>query len=402
MVKVFCLLEAPHVKPDLAEFVAEVAAGLGDSRRIHRATQYVEALLQESSEQKNFAQLARLAASDDEEPYLMEQAFQHLVNGSSWEPDVLLHPAIEKIAGEIDLRAMMLLAVVFPRLGEHLPQYAQRNKHQIASVLQVVGTDRRGEPVILPIKWRLSLENEERWFNWKLRERADVDYPIGVHISVLGAEQVATVVDWDVTSDIPLVAGPSYERLRAKWLQTERWPPYVVEVPPATAWVTQAELETLLGTRPDAPSLERLDVDTIAARDIADGTWSLYSLSGELGEERVIVCEPPDAGDRIVKKAWCTNLRIASSEEFLNVARLTQLRARCRGFWDEMRYATLGAAGYRGLSVKGWERHCALVTVAQAYRIHASEVEKAVPKIPEGRREAEPNWRSNIRHIWEP
>lgn len=393
---------------ELEEFVGEVAAGLGDTRRIFRATQYVDALLQRSRGRKNFAQLARLATDEGEDRYRVEQAFQHLVNGSTWQPDMLLRPALEMILADLDVRAMMLLAVVFPRLGEHAPQYPNTarpgspggRRHQIASILQVVGVGRNGEPAILPVQWKLSLEGEERWYETVFRERAEVEYPIGVHVSVLGAEQVANVNAWGLTDGVPLVAGPSFERLRARWLQSVRCPPYLVEVPPTSVWVSQAELQTLLGTRPDAPRLAPLELDTTPAKAITAGTWTLYSLSGELGEERVLAYEPPGRSDRIEKAAWCTNLPVASRDEVIDVACLSQLRARTRGFWDEMRYGTLRAADYIGLSVKGWERHCALVSVAQAYRVHRGVVEEEEPEIPSGRRDPEEKWRAKVGCLW--
>jgi hypothetical protein len=387
----------------IEEFVAGLAAGLGDSRRIFRATQYVEALLIESEEPKSFAQLARLITDHGDAAYKVEQAFQHLVNGSSWDPDALLRKVGERIAADLDVKATMLLAVVFPRLGEHEPQYPDGRKggQQIATVLQLVGADRRGQPAILPLQWKLSLENEERWYDWRFRERAEVDYPIGVHISVLGGSQVARAVDWGLAGQTPLVAGPSYEWLRARWLQTRQWPPYVVEIPPKAFWMTQAELETLLGTRPDAPRLERLDRDLSAAMGVAAGTWSLYSLTGELGQENVIVVESSAPVGNLTKRAWCTNLAVDSSDQVADLVRLTQLRTAARGFWDEVRYGALGAAGYRGLSVKGWERHCALVSLAEAYRIHVGKTEKSEPHIPAGRKDEERNWRTKVRRIWE-
>ena len=140
---------------ELLDFVAEIGSELGDSRRIFRAAEYVQGLLMPSSEPKSFAQLARLVADDSQDPYRLEQSFQHLVHGSSWEPDDLLRPTFRRTAEEIEPRATMLLAVVFPRLGEHAPRYPDNRDggHQMASVMQMVGLDRRGEPAILPFRW---------------------------------------------------------------------------------------------------------------------------------------------------------------------------------------------------------------------------------------------------------
>jgi hypothetical protein len=389
----------------LDEFIADIGSELGDARRISRATEYVDALLIDSPEEKSFAQLARLASgglAPAGSTYKLEQSFQHLVNGSSWEPDALLRPAAERIAREIDVHALMLLAVVFPRLGEHAPQYPDNRKggQQIASVLQMVGLDARGEPVILPIRWKLSLE-EERWRDPRMRERADVDYAVGGHISVHGSRHAATVLEWDLP-DVPLVAGPSYDWLRAQWLWAQKWN-YIVELPTKAVWDSTEQLETLLATRPDEPRLTgpamRMGTTAEKAR-----CWA-YSLNGQMGRELVVVAGDEFAGTekRAKVQAWCTNLKADSPNDRERILALAGLRANAEAFWDELRYGLLGAAGYRGLSVKGWERHCALVTAAQAYRIKAGISDQgAPPRLPSGR---DPeldrrDWRSKLRRSW--
>jgi hypothetical protein len=245
----------------LPDFLNKIGGGLGDSRRIARATEYVAALLEDSSEPKSFAQLARLLSTDERDRYKREQSFQHLVNDSHWDPDELLRPAAERIAEEIEVRAMMLLAVVFPHLGEHLPQYPDRRhrRQQIASVLQLVGRDRRtGEPAILPIRWRLSLEDGD-WQSRERRERAEVDYAVGVHISVHGNRHLAAVGDWKLGGAVPLVAGPSYGWSRTHWLRARGSRVgrvrYLVELPELAVWDSDEQLEMLLATRPDEPTI---------------------------------------------------------------------------------------------------------------------------------------------------
>lgn len=384
----------------LLNFIADVGSGLGDARRVSRAAEYVDALLIDSAEPKSFAQLARLASERD--TYKREQSFQHLVNGSSWEPDALLRPIAERIADEIDVRAMMLLAVVFPRLGEHVPQYPDNRKggQQIASVLQMVGVDSRGEPVILPIRWKLSLE-EERWRDPRMRERADVDYVVGGHISVHGSRHAATVLKWDLPL-VPLVAGPSYEWLRSQWLWGQMWE-YVVELPRKAIWESDEQLETLLATRPDQPELEKPPTQ-IGAAPGGTRCWA-YSLRGAMGDELVVVADKGSGGEPrpAADQAWCTNLPARTDRQREKILGLAELRENAEAFWDELRYGLLGAAGYRGLSVKGWERHCALVTAAQAYRIHAGiSAQGGEPRLPPGRDpdRARCNWKANLRDSW--
>jgi len=387
----------------LPDFLNEIGGGLGDSRRVARATEYVAALLEDSSEPKSFAQLARLLSTDERDRYKREQSFQHLVNDGRWDPDELLRPAAERIAEEIEVRAMMLLAVVFPHLGEHLPQYPDRRhrRQQIASVLQLVGRDRRsGEPVILPIRWRLSLEDSD-WRSRERRERAEVDYAVGVHISVHGNRHVAAVGDWKLGGAVPLVAGPSYGWSRTHWLRARSRVGrvrYLVELPELAVWDSDEQLEMLLSTRPDEPTI-RARTTLPEGLSWGPGQWCLYDLRGELGVEHVLVAWPDEGDAKSTPRAWCTNLPAASVEEQQRLVELALLRGRTDAFWDELRYGLLGAASYRGFSVKGWERHCALITAAQAYRIHAGIGEPRKPDLPEGRSQTKWDWRTGIREI---
>ena len=375
------------MKSGLFDFIADIGSELGDSRRVHRAAEYVQGLLTPSTAPKTFAQLARLVTGERGDPYKLEQSFQHLVHGSSWEPDELLHPATQTIAGEIEVGAMMLLAVVFPRLGEHAPRYPDNRdgRNQMACVIQMVGRDPAGEPAILPFRWKLSLE-EERWQDPLVRKRAEVDYAVGVHISVHGRQHAAVARKWGL-GGTPLVAGPSYQWLRANWLRAEEGCHYVVELPERAEWDSSEQLETLLATRPDVPKFEgpiaELSEETPAGR----WEWLFYSLEGELGLEHVVVCVDDRTPARSRPRAWCTNLAADTENARRELVGLARLRANTAAFWDELRYGLLGATGYRGLSVKGWERHCALITAAQAYRIHAGLQEPShEPPLPPGRR----------------
>lgn len=394
----------------LASFIETIGSELGDSRRIARATEYVEALLTESAEPKTFAQLARLIGEDEPDRYRREQSFQHLVNGSGWDPVRLLRPAAEQIASEIDVKALMLVAAVFPHLGEHTPHYTDRRGggQQIAAVMQIVGVDGRDRSVILPIRWRLSLEGRE-WLDPELRRRAEVDYAVGVHVSIHGRRQVEEARGWDGLSAAPIVAGPSYGWLRSHWLQASRQgqgPTYVVELPELAGWTSMAELEMLVSTRADDIRIEGPEAIAMAETGLGrDGgrrseAWSFYELVGELGPERVVVCRPSDErGAGRGPRAWCTNLPIETFEERQRVVDLARLRRSASGYWHELRYGLLSAASYRGLSVKGWERHCALVTAAEAFRIHAGLEEPSRSlAVPAGspRTESGPAWREEI------
>jgi len=396
------------VKSGLLDFIREIGGELGDSRRLLRAAEYVQGLLLPSTEPKSFAQLARLVADERTDPYKLEQSFQHLVHGSSWEPDRLLRPAARKIAEEVDVVATMLLAVVFPRLGEHAPRYPDNRDggHQMASVMQLVGLDRDGEAAILPFRWKLSLE-EERWQSPLARRRAEIDYAVGVHISVHGRRHATATRSWGF-DDVPVVAGPSYQWLRPNWLRDEERRQYVVELPERAGWESAEQLETLLATRPDVPKNPDLPMlegpigELVEDSSATKREWLFYSLDGELGRESVIVCTHRAAGEPVLlrSRAWCTNMPAESDEERRILIGLAGLRSNATAFWDELRYGLLGATGYRGLSVKGWERHCALVTAAQAFRIHAGIGEPEAPlRFPPGRRGSRgpADWRSAVR-----
>jgi hypothetical protein len=102
----------------------------------------------------------------------------------------------------------------------------------------------------------------------------------------------------------------------------------------------------------------------------------------------VIVCPRfcDRQGEQARPRAWCTNLPAETDDERRALAGLAGLRSAATTFWDELRYGRIGATGYRGLSVKGWERHCALVTAAQAFRIQAGIGEPPLPlRLPPGR-----------------
>lgn len=385
---------APEVKDRLAQYVADVTAGLGRPEQRRAAQLYARGLIEAGARKSLEPMVARLGGGAVE-----YEALQHFLADSPWDPVVVDRAVAERVCPVIEAEAWVLDDTGVVKDGKRSPgvkrQYSgtlgKVGNCQITVSLHAVGakgTVALGFRLYLPEDW---CEDAERRRRAKIP--ADVEFATK---PALGGELVARAAAWKIRR-APVLGDQAYgndAKLRAR-LHADAID-YVLSVgpecdvyAPETVFAVPPRKPGSRGPAPRALRADReptsiadlgagLDADafqTVCFRD-ADG----QQLVSRFAFVRMIAAHPIDRDRQTPREEWLiiewpeghehpsdywiSNLPAGTEPERL--ARLARLRWMIELDYRQLK-GELGLDHYEGRSYLGFHHHCTLVTAAHGF-----------------------------------
>jgi SRSO17 transposase len=385
---------APAVVDRLAEYFADVAAGLRWPQHRWGAEYYARGLMESGARKSLEPMVTRMGGSSVE-----YEALQHFLADSPWDPAVIDRAVAERVCAVIEPVAWVLDDTGVVKDGKRSPgvkrQYSgtlgKVGNCQITVSLHAVST--KGT---VPLGFRLYLP--EDWCSDPVR-RKKAKIPDSVVFGTkptLGADLVARAAGWKIRR-APVLGDQAYgndAKLRTR-LHTDGidyvlsvapesdvyMPSTVFAVPPRTPG-SRGPAPSALVSDTDSQSINELidnlgpdAFETVAFRDV-DGAQlqsrfaflrviasnPVDRLRQEPREEWLIV-EWPEGHERPIDY-WISNLPEGTEPEQL--ARLARLRWMIELDYKQLK-GELGLDHYEGRSYGGFHHHCTLVTAAHGF-----------------------------------
>jgi hypothetical protein len=375
------------ISPELTDFQDRIVGSWTRDSHRDAALRYVTGLLRTGPKRRSTLRGIQEAIDGDRALYERLQGF--LVD-ATWDPVVVMR-GLARYAAESfdDIQAWMFTETVVPKRGDKSPgvalQYSpasgrQMNCQRVIS-LHAVGR-RRGRAVSLPVGWSMFLPH-----TWLSVPEHLAQVPAEVHRTHFDSirygcwrsrllERVRDALDraglseaspWKSALHAPVVSDRLYvdevdeceDDLRR--IEDVRGLSFVLPVPRHSVELSEFEEGTVVMQPFGANHETRLAL-----------RWRIPHADGwyqpERARNRSLLAEWPLGVDR-PSGYWLVGgpLRQSPSTPMWELGRCALIPRNVDLGWEQLR--ELGIDDYEGRSLSGWHRHCALVSLAYAYKL---------------------------------
>jgi SRSO17 transposase len=396
MMEAAAVFEMPAVetRERLAEFVAEIGAGLPHVRQRENALVYVRGLVEHGGRKSLQPTLFRLGESE-----ATYQSVQQFLADSPWQPEVVVRACAERVAPVIGVQAWIVDDTGIKKDGRHSPGVKRQYSGTLGKIgnCQItVSVHAAGERGTAPLGWSLYLPEEwceDRERRQKAKIPAEVSFQTKPQLAAALAEQAA---GWQVPR-APILADCAYGDDSAFRTELDEGGlEYVLAVSaqinvfgPETSFSVPART----GKRGRPASVARPDRKPESVRALAERlpgrAWKTVAcrttpagrkLKSRFAFVRVVAAHPVvddhlppreewliiewPKGEQTPTDYWLSNLPPETTPKRL--ARLARLRWTIELDYRQLK-GELGLDHYEGRSYLGFHHHTALVTCAHAF-----------------------------------
>ena len=411
------ILRVELLRAQLLDFTTDVFASLTRAGWRDRGECYLRGLMLDGKRKSIQPMAARV-------PQVHEQALNHFVTSSPWDPVPVRRRLAQKMAGAIDPQAWVLDDTGYLKNGNASPCVARQYTGTAGKVTNCqvgVSLHVASQVASCPVNWRLFVP--ERWDPASAkaapdvharRAKAAIPDEVGHREKWrLGLDMIDEVIDWDLTPP-PLVADAGYGEI-GEFRQglEDRDIRYVVQVACTVTAYPESVQRTAPPYRGNGPypvQIYREAAPTVKQLARAAGRSAARTVTWRQGSKRrggatmamrstflflpvrpaatahrrahqgqdlpvrwLIVEWPPGAPEPT--KYWLSDLPATTPRAEL--VRLAKLRWRIEHDYRELKDG-LGLDHYEGRTWNGWHHHVTLVSAAHAF----CTLQRLDPKAP--------------------